>query len=59
MIKFEKVSFGQFKEAYKNLNAELTDEDIQWMYNDLQLPKRGTKSSAGYDFRAPLNIFVC
>ena len=53
MIKFEKVSFGQFKEAYKNLNTELTDEDIQWMYNDLQLPKRGTKSSAGYDFSAP------
>ena len=53
MIKFEKVSFGQFKEAYKNLNTELTDEDIQWMYDDLQLPKRSTKASAGYDFKAP------
>jgi dUTP pyrophosphatase len=53
MIKFEKVTFGQFKEAYKNLNTELTDEDIQWMYDDLQLPKRSTKASAGYDFKAP------
>lgn len=53
MIKFEKVTFGQFKEAYKNLNTELTDEDIQWMYDDLQLPTRSTAMSAGYDIRAP------
>ena len=56
MIKFEKVSFEQFLESMSKLYPELTKEDIQWMYDDLKLPERSTKSSAGYDFKAPFSF---
>lgn len=49
IAKFEKVSFGQFREGYSGENAE----DI---YNALKLPKRATSGSAGYDFFAPFDI---
>ncbi len=40
---FEKISFEQFK---KDIG-----DDIE-LYNNLQLPKRSTKNSAGYDFKS-------
>lgn len=43
--KFEKVSYNQF--------AEHGDKQT---YDDIKLPKRATKSSAGYDFFAPTDI---
>ena len=53
MIKFEKVTYGQFFDSYKDMNPELTDDFVGQMYDDLQLPTRSTKGSAGYDFKAP------
>lgn len=53
MIKFEKVSYGQFYDSYKEMNPELDAEFIGQMYDDLKLPARATKGSAGYDFVAP------
>ena len=61
---FEKISFEQFKK-------DICDD--RSMYDNLSLPKRSTKNSAGYDFRAvegftikpnesrliPLGIKVC
>ena len=41
MRKFEKISFEQFKKDIK--------DDIE-LYNEYELPKRGTKNAAGYDF---------
>lgn len=52
-IKFEKVSYGQFYDAYKNLNQELFDDVIGEMYDELKLPTRSTTGSAGYDFKSP------
>lgn len=49
IAKFEKVSFGQFREGYSGENAEE-------VYNALKLPKRATSGSAGYDFFAPFDI---
>ena len=43
MRKFEKISFEQFK---KDIS------DNKKLYETYNLPKRGTKSSAGYDFFA-------
>ena len=43
MRKFEKISFEQFKK-------DVCDDEL--LYNEYSLPKRGTKSSAGYDFYA-------
>ena len=45
---FEKISFNQFKKD--------VSDDID-LYNSYLLPKRETKSSAGYDFYA-LNDFI-
>ena len=40
---FEKISFEQFKKD--------VSDDLE-LYNSLELPKRSTKNSAGYDFNA-------
>lgn len=53
MIRFEKVSYQQFYDDYKDMNDLLTDEEISRMYKELKLPKRATTGSAGYDFFAP------
>jgi len=54
IAKFEKVSFAQFEGAFEG--TTFTHEQIKNMYNSLQLPKRATKGSAGYDFFAPFSI---
>ena len=52
IARFEIVSFEQFKSGFDNLK----EEEIKSLYDDLKLPKRATKGSAGYDFYAPFNI---
>ena len=52
VARFEIVSFEQFKSGFDNLDEEV----IKSYYNDLKLPKRATKGSAGYDFYAPFDI---
>ena len=53
IAKFEKVSFEQFQSGF---DGEFSLEEIKAMYNELQLPKRATVGSAGYDFFAPFDI---
>lgn len=50
IAKFEKVSFEQYKKDC------LFNNDVENIYNDLLLPKRATKYSAGYDFYLPYDI---
>ncbi len=45
---FEKVSFDEFQKAF--------EEDVKKMYEEINLPKRATTGSAGYDFYAPFDI---
>ena len=69
--KFEKVSFEQFKKDfldcfsendlvkmgiipdYRNLSL---DEEVRVIWENIKLPKRATKGSAGYDFFAPIDL---
>lgn len=54
---FEKVSYEQFYTAMSELiDTEYKDEFIQLAYNALELPKRATSGSAGYDFKAPFSF---
>lgn len=43
IARFEKVSKEQFYSAYEK-------NDQEQVYEQIQLPKRATKGSAGYDF---------
>lgn len=66
--KFYKVSLERFKNDKVNthVNEEFTKEIAEAVFNDvvvksynnLKLPKRATKGSAGYDFFAPFNIDI-
>lgn len=57
MIKFEKVSLEQFtKDLRKVLMPQVTDEDAKDIYDKIQLPKRGSTGSAGYDFCTPIGF---
>ena len=51
IAKFEKVSFEQFKKDW-----EYDTENVQQIYDNIKLPKRATKGSAGYDFFAPISL---
>lgn len=53
VAQFFKVSKENFLEAMKDDFPEYTQEDIMDMYESIELPKRATKGSAGYDFFAP------
>ena len=60
MNKFHKVSYEQFKkdlEANCNLSG-VNEESIKKIYDDIKMPKRSTKGSAGYDFFAPISIYL-
>ena len=49
IAKFEKVSFAQFEEGYKDCFPDAADAGEA--YEAITLPVRATSGSAGYDFR--------
>lgn len=53
--KFFKVSFEQFENDCKN-NLAVLPNNLQEIYDKIQLPKRATMQSAGYDFFSPFEI---
>ncbi len=59
IAKFEKVSFEQFKKDWiDSFDSYYSEEEIQKIYNEIKLPKRATKGSAGYDFYAPAKAYI-
>lgn len=56
IAKFEKVSYEQFKKDYIDCFNEESDERIKEIYDNIKLPKRATKGSAGYDFYSPITF---
>ena len=57
IAKFEKVSFEQFEKDFKDCYPE-SKADVKAVYESIQLPKRATKGSAGYDYFAPVDIVL-
>ena len=53
IAKFHKVSLEQFMNAVKDEFPEYSEADIKDIYENIELPKRATKGSAGYDFFSP------
>ena len=56
IAKFEKVSFEQYVKDYIDTFGETNKEEIKKIYDSIQLPKRATVGSAGYDFYLPFGI---
>ena len=54
IAKFEKVSLNQFVDGCSDLGYPV--EEIEKILNELNLPARATRGSAGYDFYAPFDI---
>ena len=56
---FEKVSLDTFRDfMIDHGGAEMSDEQIEAIYNNIKLPKRSTEFSAGYDFFSPIGGFT-
>lgn len=53
VAKFYKVSFKQFEKDWLNEFPDTSMEELHEIYDNIQLPARATKGSAGYDFFAP------
>lgn len=63
IAKFEKVSFEQFKKDIEKCFGNTiyqfkTENGIREVYDNIELPTRATKGSAGYDFKCPVNILL-
>lgn len=57
MIKFEKVPFDQFyKDFFNTQQIEVSREVLLEIYDNIKLPQRATKVSAGYDFYSPFDL---
>lgn len=56
IAQFFKVSPENFRSAIKEEFPQYEEDDIRKMYESIQLPRRATRGSAGYDFFAPFSF---
>ena len=56
IAKFEKVSYNQFKNDFMDSFPQYNEKEVEEIYHSIQLPKRATKGSAGYDFYSPIDF---
>ena len=50
------VAFGLIPYRFTEPDSSAVAAVIQKIYNNIKLPKRGTKGSAGYDFFCPMSV---
>ena len=55
---FEKVSFEAFKRDVHDYYGGMPDDEIKEIYDNIVLPERKTKYSAGYDVCTPIPIVL-
>lgn len=55
IAKFSKVSFEEFKKDWID-SFDCNGDDVQAIYDSINIPQRATKGSAGYDFYSPLSF---
>lgn len=58
IAKFHKVSIEQFKKDWIDTFPAEIPEEAAKVYEQIELPKRATAGSAGYDFYSPLSFFL-
>ena len=55
IAQFFKVSYEEFEKGMKDI-LNMPEKEIRELYEEIKLPKRATKGSAGYDFYAPFSF---
>lgn len=55
IAQFQKVSLNQYIEDMKKV-FNIDEEILKQYYKEIELPKRATTGSAGYDFKVPFSI---
>lgn len=60
MIKFEKITYDQYKKDTlgDEFQYSLFSDENRKEYDEIIIPKRGSKYSAGYDFYAPREVSI-
>lgn len=59
VARFEKVTFEQFKKDFMDkFGDHYSNDDILQIYQNIKIPKRATKGSAGHDISIPFSISV-
>ena len=56
IAQFHKVSFGQFLESWQDTFAGTSGDEVRQIFDSIELPKRATRGSAGYDFYSPVDF---
>ena len=61
IAEFEKVSFNQWKNDmlsgdFKDMYSRFPESALKQVYDSIELPKRSTTGSAGYDFFLPMPV---
>ena len=56
IAKFSKVSFEQFQKDWDDTVGQCNLDCLLNIYENIKLPKRATKGSAGYDFFSPITF---
>ena len=56
IAKFQKVSWEQFLEGWKDAFPNTEEEKIREIYDGIRLPRRATAGSAGSDFFSPVDF---
>ena len=58
VAQFYKVSYEQFKKGFEDCFGAIEDDKVKKIYDSIEIPKRATTGSAGYDFFAPIDIVL-
>ena len=56
IAQFHKVSFGQFLESWQDTFEGTSGDEVRQIFDSIELPKRATRGSAGYDFYSPVDF---
>ena len=56
VAEFKKVSKEEFLKDFTDTFPDYSDEHVMQIYEELKLPKRATKKSAGYDIYSPIDF---
>lgn len=56
VAKFERVSYKQFEEDYEKCFGHTYN--MEYKYEQIKLPQRATRGSAGYDFFSPFDFVL-